>query len=167
MKRIETDRLIIRKFTLDDAQLIYELSNEESLKKFLPDQVYADINQAKETLEFLISKYERISFPYVMAVVEKSSGVLIGHAGLSKVDKGIEIGYAIGMKYQRKGYAKEAVNAYTDWAKVNLGLDKIYGLVEVDNSASIKVLIGSGYMPAPHNIRQESIKLKNKDVYLK
>lgn len=167
MMRINTSRLIIRRFTLEDAKKIYELSNEEALGKYLPDQVYADIDEAKETLEFLINQYDKKTYPYVMAVVEEFSGQLIGHVGLSEVNHGIEIGYAIGISHQGKGYAKEVVRAYSAWAKDNLIIDKIYGVVDVNNKASIKVLIGCGFYPAPDDIRQKSIKSKNKDIYIK
>ena len=140
MDILKTERLNIREFTLLDTKNIYEFSQEESLKKWLPDQVYADLDEAKETLEFLISKYRNKEFPLVMAVVKKASNELIGHVGLSEIKQGIEIGYAIGENYQNKGYASEAVNAYITWAKKEFSLEKIYGVVKCENYGSCRVL---------------------------
>ncbi|HHV41508.1 MAG TPA: GNAT family N-acetyltransferase [Clostridiaceae bacterium] len=70
MFRMETKRLIIRGFSLSDAEAIFYFSQEDSVKQWLPDQVYSDIYEAKETLEFLISKYPHRESPLVLAVVE-------------------------------------------------------------------------------------------------
>ena len=99
MSRMETKRLIIRDFSLSDAEVIFYFSQEESLKQWLPDQVYSNIDEAKETLEFMISKYPHKELPFVLAVVEKESNELVGHVGLSRIKQGIEIGYAIGKQH--------------------------------------------------------------------
>ncbi|WDV45710.1 GNAT family N-acetyltransferase [Clostridiaceae bacterium M8S5] len=148
MNIITTDRLIVREFSLEDTEEVYKFSQEESLKKWMPDQVYEDIQVAKKVLEFLISKYtsnlENIDYPYVMGVELKDTK-LIGHVGLSKIKEGIEIGYAIGEDYQRKGYASEVVKAFAKWSKENLNLPVLYGVVKSDNIASCKTLEKAGF----------------------
>lgn len=143
--KINTDRLIIREFDLNDAQKIYELSREAGIVEFIPDQVYESIETAQKTLMFLISQYKNRTYPLVMAVILRKSNELIGHVGLSEIGEGIEIGYAIGADYQGNGYAKEAVRAYIKWAKENLQLDSVYGVVDKENLASQKVLLASGF----------------------
>ncbi len=150
MSLIITDRLIIREFSLEDTEDVYKLSQEEAMKKWIPDQVYDDMEVAKEILKFLISKYEydsqNISYPYVMGIEIKDTKKLIGHVGLSEIAEGIEIGYAIGEAYQNNGYGSEAVQAYTDWAKEQLHLPTIYGVVKSDNIASCKTLEKAGFL---------------------
>lgn len=118
MSLITTDRLIIRNLCLEDIEAFYKFSREKSMKDWIPDQVYDDIEEAKEVLDFLMSKYsndlDNVSYPYVLALVLKDTNELIGHVGLSHIPEGIEIGYAIGEDYQKKGYATEAVQAFTD-----------------------------------------------------
>ena len=99
MFRMETKRLIIRDLLLSDAEAIFYFSQEDSLKQWLPDQVYSDIYEAKETLEFLISKYPHKELPFVLAIIEKEPDELVGHVGLSRIKQGIEIGYAIGKQH--------------------------------------------------------------------
>ena len=164
---LETQRLKIREFTLLDTKIIYEFSQEESLKKWLPDQVYADIDEAKETLEFLISKYKEKEFPFVMAVIKKDSNEVIGHVGLSEIKQGIEIGYAIGQKYQNKGYASEAVNAYATWAKKEFCLEKIYAVVKCENYASIVVLEKSEFTYVKDDIEGEFDRKALRKIYIK
>ncbi|MEX1377811.1 MAG: GNAT family N-acetyltransferase [Eubacteriales bacterium] len=145
---IKTQRLIIRKFNKDDAEDIFNLSQEKNFGKWLPDQVYNDIEQAEETLNMLISKYETEGFPYVLAVVEEKTGDLIGHVGLSKIEQGTEVGYAIGTKYQKNGFAKEALGAFIEWSKAYFGLKEILGVVDEKNIASERVLEASGFAKA-------------------
>src|SRR6056297_2991023 len=109
---IETKNLVIRPLSILDTEKVYEMSQEAGMKAFLPDQVYESKEQTKEIIEFLISKYGHQSIvdqlPYVLGIELKENNELIGHVGLSRIDKGIEIGYAIEKKYQGHNFATEA-----------------------------------------------------------
>jgi len=142
---LETERLYLRKFTLDDVEKTYLYSQEASRKKGIPNEVYEGIPASRKIVEYIISTYETIDFPYVYAVVLKDTDEYIGHVSLSKIPEGIEIGYAICEKHQRNGYATEIVKAYAAWGKKELGLEKIYGEFYPDNSASKKVLMNTGF----------------------
>lgn len=167
MFRMETKRLIIRDFLLSDAEAIFYFSQEDSLKQWLPDQVYSDIYEAKETLEFLISRYPHKELPFVLAVVEKESNELVGHVGLSRIKKGIEIGYAIGKQHQNKGYASEAVAAFSNWGKKESGVGEIYGVVNSKNYASIKVLENAGFRFIKDDVEGEFGKSACRKIYVK
>src|SRR6056297_3570645 len=109
---IETNNLAIRPFNSLDTEKVYQMSQEASMKAFLPDQVYESLEETKEVIEFLMSKYGHQSIvdqlPYVLGIELKENNELIGHVGLSRIDKGIEIGYAIEKKYQGHNFATEA-----------------------------------------------------------
>ena len=143
---LESERLYLRKYTLDDAEKNYLYSQEESRKKGIPNEVYADMQASRENIEFILSCYEKGGYPYVYAVVLKDTDEYIGHISLSEITEGIEIGYAICEKHQRKGYATEIVRAYAAWGKKELGLEKIYGFTLPENMASIKVLENAGFI---------------------
>lgn len=147
---LETNRTIIRKFTLDDIEKVFFMSQEESLKTWIPNQVYDNLDEAKEVIEYLISNYKSLPTNeealYVLGIELKETGELIGHVGLSSIDEGIEIGYAIEEKHQGKGLAKEVVTCVSKWAIDELKLDTVYGCVLKNNIASIKVLEGAGYI---------------------
>ena len=142
---LKTERLYLRKYTLDDVEKNYLYSQEESRKKGIPNEVYADIQASKENVEFILSCYEKSGFPYVYAVILRDTEEYIGHVSLSEIPEGIEIGYAICEKHQGKRYATEIVKAYVEWGKKELGLEKIYGEVYPDNTASKKVLENAGF----------------------
>ena len=146
---LETNNLYLREFTIDDTDQIYELSLEEGMKKWLPDQVYDSKEEASQILNFLISQYDSIiepnKSPYVLGLELKENNELIGHIGLSPYQDVIEIGYAVGEKYQGFGYATEAVNTFSNWVLNNIDIDYIWGIVAQNNKASIKVLKKAGY----------------------
>ena len=144
---LETKRLYLRKYTLDDIEKNYLYSQEESRKKGIPNEVYADIQASRENVEFILStyEYEKNDFPYVYAIVLKDTNEYIGHVSLSEIPEGVEIGYAICEKHQGNGYATEIVKAYVAWGKKELALEKIYGVIYPDNSASRKVLENAGF----------------------
>ena len=56
--RLETERLIITEFDLSMAESVHKNSLDDDTRKFVPDEVFETVEDAKETLEFLISVYE-------------------------------------------------------------------------------------------------------------
>jgi ribosomal-protein-alanine N-acetyltransferase len=131
---IETDRLIVRKLSLDDAELLFKYSREEIAKKELPDEVFESITETKKKIEYFMSNYDD-KYPLVYGIILKKMNIIIGHISLSKIDEGIEIGYAIATEYQNKGYASELIIPFTNWSKKHLKVDEIYGIVKKENMA--------------------------------
>ncbi|MCL1795187.1 MAG: GNAT family N-acetyltransferase [Oscillospiraceae bacterium] len=151
---LETERLYLRKYTIEDVEKNYLYSQEESRKKGIPNEVYADMQASRENVEFILSAYEKGGFPYVYIVALKDTDEYIGHVSLSEILEGIEIGYAICEKHQGKGYATEIVRAYATWGKRELCLEKIYGVVYSDNTSSKKVLENAGFTFVKNDIER-------------
>lgn len=149
LKPIEAKHTVIRPFNMEDGPLILKLSQEDSLKNWIPDQVYEDIDECNEVLDYLISQYQDFSSPLerplVLAVVSKEAGQVIGHVGLSPLKGRVEIGYAIGEESQGKGLGTEVVSAVSQWALEKFSLSVICGVVDSKNKASCRVLEKSGY----------------------
>jgi RimJ/RimL family protein N-acetyltransferase len=130
---IETDRLIVCKLSLDDAELLLKYSQEEITKKELPDEIFENIEKIKNAIRYFIINYDyemNFSFPLVYGILSKQEKCIIGHLGLSEIDRGIEIGYAIATDYQNKGYASELITLLINWSKKHLKVDEIYGIVK-------------------------------------
>ena len=114
---INTDRLQIREFTLEDAEGVFELYSTNELQKYIDGKEL----QSYKDAENLIDKYKG-PHPFdkrlgVYAVVEKSSNRFVGAAFLVPLrDKegnlleDIEVGYHINKKYWNQGYATEISN---------------------------------------------------------
>ena len=146
---INTKNLVLRQFTLEDVPVLYQLSQEDGMRQYIPDQVYKDEEETEGVVKFLMSQYENPptpkEAPYVIGVVLKETNELIGHVGLSPLGDSVEIGYAIADKHQGKGYATEAVVAMSRWGLDDLKLSEILGVVDSDNKGSCKVLEKSSY----------------------
>ena len=143
---LQTPRITLRAFSPEDAAVLYALSQEETLKRHLPDQVYDTVEEAAEVAAFLMDKASKGQWPFVLGVVIRETGELIGHVGLSPVENGIEIGYSIAMAHQGKAYATEVVAAFSKWGAEHIDLSGIWAIVRADNEASIKVLKKAGYV---------------------
>ena len=140
-----TPRLLLRPFVKEDAPVLFRLSREEPLRRYIPDQVYESLEEAEEVACFLAEKVTHGEWPYVLGITLKDTGELIGHVGLSPVEEGIEIGYAVAVNHQGKGYATEAVAAFSKWAAERFHLLRIFAILRADNTPSRRVLEKAGY----------------------
>ena len=129
--RLEGNRLIIRKFNLDMAYDVHINSLDEDNRKFVPDEVFETVEEAKDTIEFLMSRYDSNDGPFVYPVFLKS-GENIGYVQLINLEDSYEIGYHIAKKYTCNGYAKEALNLFLE-------------ICIKENIASCKVLEKCGF----------------------
>jgi [ribosomal protein S5]-alanine N-acetyltransferase len=148
MHNKQREQISLRRFTMDDTRKIFEMSQEESLGRYLPDQVYQNYDEASNVLAFLIRSSEEIyaeRHPYVLGVT-LNRNELIGHVGASAIDEGIEIGYAIETKHQGFGYAQKAVAQMLQLLEMKTNIREIYGIVDPENEASKKVLERCGFL---------------------
>ena len=144
--RIETDRLIITELTMDMAQDVHENSLDEDTRKYVPDEVFETLEDARETVEFLMSQYGAFEGPLVYAVLTKQGGRNAGYVQMVPIDGGAwEIGYHIGAKYTGNGYATEAVKAFLPVMAATIGIGEVYGISLKENAASCRVMEKCGF----------------------
>ena len=146
MMRIETKRLIITQFTMDMAQAVHLQSLDEDNRRFVPDEVFETVEDAADTVGFLMGVYENGDGPLVYPVLLKD-GTYIGYVQAVPFDDGTwEVGYHIGANYTKKGYATEAVKAFLPVIMPKLGLSRMTGICLADNMASRKVMERCGFI---------------------
>lgn len=143
--RIETERLIITEFDLSMAESVHVNSLDDDNRRFVPDEVFETVDDAKDTVEFLISVYKTGDGPLVYPVLLKD-GTYIGYVQLVPISGGYEIGYHIGGAYTRKGYATEAVTAFLEYIMPEKQLDTVYGICVSENFASKCVMEKCGFI---------------------
>ncbi len=141
---IETERLVITEFDLSMAEDVHKNSLDEDNRRFVPDEVFETVEEAKETIEFLMSCYETGEGPLVYPMLIKG-GANIGYVQLVPIEEGFEVGYHVAKNYTGQGYATEALLALIQFAKTEKNLDKIYGICVSDNVASKRVLEKCGF----------------------
>lgn len=144
----ETERLTIRKLKTGDARQLYENHADDEVRKWFPNECYADEEEALDAIGFFGECVDKGCLPYVLGVELKETGELIGDTGISEVEgkpDETEIGYCIGRKYRGRGYATELLKAISDYAVSRFGVRVIHGRVLHGNEASAKVLEKNGY----------------------
>ena len=143
---IETERLIITEFTSDMAQAVQENSMDDDNRRFVPDEVWETVEEAEETLEFLISQYGSFDGPFVYPIIVKSTKDNIGYVQLCPIENGKwEIGYHIAKKFTGNGYATEAVTAFLPVIAKQVNINEIYGICLAENKASLAVMRKCGF----------------------
>ncbi len=142
--RIETERLVITEFDLSMAEDVHLNSLDEDNRRFVPDEVFETVEEAKETIEFLMKCYATGEGPLVYPVILKE-GANIGYVQLVPIEEGVEVGYHIAKQYTGHGYATEALTALLKFAREEKQIDKIYGICLSENVASKKVLEKTGF----------------------
>ena len=147
-KMFETKRLVIRKLRDEDAQKLYENHLDDEVRKWFPNESYADVEEALDAARFFADCVDNGHLPFVLGVELKETKELIGDTGISEVDGKpgeAEIGYCIGQQYRGRGYASELLSAISAFAASRFGLSVIYGRVVHGNEASARVLEKNGY----------------------
>ena len=143
---IKTERLCITKFTLDMVEAVHLNSLDEDNRKFNPNEVFETIEDAKDTVEFLMSVYETNDGPLVYPIL-LSDGTNIGYVQAVPFDDGKwEVGYHIAKAYTGKGYATEALKIFLPIIMEKLSINEILGICVIENVASIKVLEKAGFI---------------------
>ena len=148
MKMFETERLIIRMFRDEDARELYENHRDDEVRKWFPNECYADRAEAQDAIRFYNDCVNNGHLPFVLGVELKETGELIGDTGISEAEGKLnetEIGYCIGQKYRGRGYATELVGAASGFVSERFGITAIYGRVVHGNEASVRVLEKNGY----------------------
>jgi len=100
MFSLDTERLSITEFTPDMAQAVHENSLDEDNRLFVPDEVFETVEEAAETIDFLMSQYDGCDGPLVYPVLLKD-GTNIGYVQAVPLGNGVwEVGYHIGANIQ-------------------------------------------------------------------
>ncbi len=138
---IETERLILRLFTLHDAAAIYELNKDPDVTRYTGDPV-KDIAHGKEILEQVILPQYALYNHGRWAVHTKQGMEFIGWCGLKNRPerKEVDLGYRFKKATWGKGYATEAAAACINYGFEKLQLLRIVGRAVPDNIGSLNVL---------------------------
>lgn len=137
---IETDRLLLREFILDDAEKFYQLNLNPNVIRYTGNTAFKSIDEAKSFLEnyndYKANGYGR------WAVINKESNEFIGWCGLkySELENETDIGFRFFEEEWNKGYATESAAACLKYGFDKLKLNRIIGRAMKENKASIKVL---------------------------
>ncbi|KFM99368.1 acetyltransferase family protein [Bacillus clarus] len=142
-----TDRLQFRKYTINDLEFYASLWGNDKVMRYIGNGTLKTYMQCKKSLEeWVLPNYKNGLGLFLM--IEKDTGIPIGHAGLvrQQVDgkEEIEIGYWLLPEHWGKGYAKEAAAAFRDYGFQALRIKKLISLINPNHPASIFVARKTG-----------------------
>lgn len=147
MKVLETDRLILRRLSAEDAPFILQLLNEPSWLRFIGDIGVRTVEDARNyILRGPVEMYARRGFGLYLVEL-KEEGAPIGMCGLIKRDslEDVDIGFAFLPAFWGKGYAYEAASAVMEYGRSAFGLTRLVAITSPDNHASGKLLEKLGF----------------------
>jgi RimJ/RimL family protein N-acetyltransferase len=139
---LETERLILRQLSVDDAEFILKLVNEPSFIQNIGDRGVRTLEDAKSYIRNgPAASYAKNGFGLYLVVL-KDTQESMGMCGLIKRDglEDVDIGYAFLPKFWSKGYAVEAAQATKAYAKDVIGLKRMVAITDPANEGSIRVL---------------------------
>ncbi len=141
-KNFETERLILRPTSLDDAPFILELLNTPKWLQFIGDRKVYNLEDAKKYIsEKIITQQERLGFSNY-TVIRKSDQVKIGSCGLYDREglEGVDIGFAFLPAYEKMGYGYESAMKIKAIGFDIFKIKKIKAITSKQNIASQSLL---------------------------
>ena len=142
---IETERLLLREYSLEDFDALYEIMSDPETMQHYPAPF--DEEKTRKWIEWNLENYAQYGFG-LWAVVLKETGEFIGDCGITiqDIDGEMlpEIGYHIHKKHWRKGFAKEAARAVRDWVFQNTKYDAVYSYMKYTNIGSWSTALANG-----------------------
>jgi ribosomal-protein-alanine N-acetyltransferase len=146
-KELRTKRLILRRFTMDDAEKLFNnWANDDEVTKYLVWPSHSNINVTKNVLEQWIRNYEKNDF-YQWAIELKEINEPVGSISAVKQwddIKMVHIGYCIGKKWWNQGIASEALSVLIRFFFEEVGINRIESRHDPNNPNSGKVMAKCG-----------------------
>ena len=136
---LETERLILRPITLDDAKACFSWNSDERVTKYMSYPTLTDISQTIDWIKSTLTDEKEYNFAFVL----KEENKVIGTGSIgpsSKIEGYWGMGYNLHFDYWHKGYCTEAMKAIIDYDHKELGVNKICSCHAVDNPRSGKVM---------------------------
>jgi [ribosomal protein S5]-alanine N-acetyltransferase len=149
---INTERLVLRQLTKDDADSLFWVRSNLEVGKYIPRQPY----QSKEDAIAFITKTE-IFIPnnesIIWAIATKNTDTVIGTIclwNIKKEDYRAEVGYELHPNYWGKGIMQEALTVVLDYGFRDMKLHSIAAVINPDNEASIKLVEKNKFIKEAH-----------------
>ncbi len=143
---LTTERCVVKEFSMEYLDALFELYAGEGMTDYV-EPLYS-YEKEREYQESYI-RYMYGFYGYGMWIVcDRESGKLIGRAGVEhreELGDELELGYAIGVDYQKKGYATEVCTAILAYAGDELGYRRVNCLIEHGNQVSMHLAEKLGF----------------------
>ena len=144
---LETDRFVLRKLRLSDAESLFAILADEEVTKFYDDETFTEIDQAREQIKSWASGFkERRCIRWGIARREDDIVVgTCGYYGFHGWHRRGSLGYELARSYWRQGIMTEALDAIIGFGFRQVGLNRVQAVVMPGNEGSEKLLEKLGF----------------------
>lgn len=137
---IETDRLILRKPRLEDAESIFAAyAQDPDVTRYLTWPPHTEIDQTRAFMEYCLRNWDSgEAFEFV--ITRRGEECLIGMVSLRMQGYKADLGYVLAKSHWGQGLMSEAVQAIVNWALAQPEIFRVWAVCDVDNPASARVM---------------------------
>jgi len=142
---LTTDRLVLRRFTWEDLDLLDRLQSDPEVMRHVGG--IKTRAQTEAQLESrILDYYEQYPGLGMWATLERATGACIGTHLLNHIqgETYIQVGYVLFSQYWGRGYATEMTVALLRYGFTELALPEIFAITDLPNVASQHVLLKAG-----------------------
>ena len=147
---LETDRLLLRRFTLDDAEAMYQnWASDTEVTKYLMWPAHKSVSMSQDVLKEWVSSYEQPTTYQWAITIKSESPEPIGCIGVVHQNEAIamaHIGYCIGRKWWHQGFTSEALKAVMEFLFDTVGINRIESRHDPHNPNSGQVMKKCGML---------------------
>jgi [ribosomal protein S5]-alanine N-acetyltransferase len=138
----ETERIILRKITMNDLEDIFEYGSDEEVSKYVTWDRHKTTNDTKEFIEFVLGRYEKGEIaPWGIELKEKGKFIgTVDFVSWSPYHNNAEIGYVLSKSYWGKGITTEAANEIIRFGFEKMDLVRIQARCFMENKGSERVM---------------------------
>lgn len=147
-KKLETERLILRPFVVEDAEIMYKnWASDPEVTKFMTWPPHESVQVTRSLLEDWISQYNNKEFYHWTIILKESGDEPIGSISVVSKDDAIQmvhIGYCIGRKWWKQGITSSALAALIQFFFEEVGVNRIELKHDTNNPNSGRVMMKCG-----------------------
>ncbi|WP_054957494.1 GNAT family N-acetyltransferase [Paenibacillus dakarensis] len=162
---LETERLILRKITMDDAEDMFLYASDDEVSRFVPWETHRTIENTLGYISFVVERYENKTIaPW--GIEYKENGRMIGTVDFvfwKPEHQVAELGYVLGKDYWGKGIITEAAAELLRFAFTKMDLVRIQARCIADNTGSSRVMEKIGMTYEGTQRKAEKVKGTHRD----
>jgi len=148
---LETARLRLRAHRLDDFEASFAMWSDPLVTRYIGGKPSTE-QQTWSRMTSYAGHWALMGFGY-WALEDTSTGTFAGELGFANFRREIapsmrdvpELGWSLASRFHGRGLATEAVRAAVAWGDARFGLARTVCLIDVENLASLRVALKSGY----------------------
>lgn len=143
-QRIETDRLILRRYKIEDADTMYKnWASDSEVTKFLTWQPHSSVDVSRSIIEDWLKEYSDEKYYHWAIVFRDNGNEPIGDISVVQMNEDISmvhIGYCLGRAWWRRGIMSEALKAVMDFMFDTVEVNRVESRHDPMNPNSGKVM---------------------------